>query len=314
MKELDMKLLDGKAAIVTGAGRGIGRGHCLHLAQAGAAVVINDVDTEAAQNVADEITAAGGRAIICGVSIATRVGAEELIERCVAAFGAVDILINNAGNLRDRSFLKMSDDEFDAVWLVHVKGTFWCSQAAALQMRARGAGGVIINTTSGAHFGSFGQTNYAAAKGAIASMTYTWALELARYGIRINAIGPTGSTRMSGTFKSADGSAAELDYIDPALNGPLVVFLCSEQAQGVSGQIFGSGGERIAHMVQPHYGKTLLREGGWSVTSIARHFETLRGEFGALGMLGQPYPFHEGVFSADEKAANSAAPNANQGT
>jgi 3-oxoacyl-[acyl-carrier protein] reductase len=293
-----MKLLDGKAAVVTGAGRGIGRGHCLHLAQAGAAVVINDVDNEAAQAVADEIIQAGGRAIICTESIASRAGAEQLITTCVDAFGAIDILVNNAGNLRDRSFLKMSDEEFDAVWLVHVKGTFWCSQAAALQMRERGSGGAIINTTSGAHFGSFGQTNYAAAKGAIASMTYTWALELARYGIRINAIGPTGSTRMSGTFKNSDGSEVALAYSDPALNGPLVVFLCSEQARAISGQIFGSGGERIAHMVQPHYGKTLLREGGWSVDAIAQHIDTLRGEFGALGMLGQPYPFHDGVHAA----------------
>ena len=301
-----MKLLDGKAAIVTGAGRGIGRGHCLHLAQAGAAVVINDVDIDAAQSVAAEITAAGGRAIVSAANIASRAGAEQLVGSCVDAFGVVDILVNNAGNLRDRSFLKMSDEEFDAVWLVHVKGTFWCAQAAAQRMRAAGSGGAIINTTSGAHFGSFGQTNYSAAKGAIASMTYTWALELARYGIRVNAIGPTGSTRMSGTFKGADGDTAELPHIDPTLNGPLVVFLCSALAADVSGQIFGCGGERLAHMAQPHYGKTLLREGGWSVESIARHFDALRGEFGALGMLGQPYPFHDGITAPGAVAADDA--------
>jgi 3-oxoacyl-[acyl-carrier protein] reductase len=249
--------------------------------------------------VVDEIRAAGGRAVGCDVSIASRAGAEALVAICGDTFGGADILVNNAGNLRDRSLLKMSDDEYDSVWLVHVKGTFWCSQIAARQMRERGVGGAIVNTTSGAHFGSFGQTNYAAAKGAIASMTYTWALELARYGIRVNAIGPTGSTRMSGTFKSGDGSAAELPPIDPTLNGPLVVFLCSERARGVSGQIFGCGGERLAHLVQPHYGKTLLREGGWSVAAIDAHFGALRGEFGALGMLAQPYPFHGGVSAAD---------------
>ena len=295
-----MKTLEGKAAIVTGAGRGIGRGHCLHLAQAGAAVLINDVDVDAAQTVAEEIHAAGGRAVVCGASVAARDSANELIAACVAEFDSVDILVNNAGNLRDRSFLKMTDDDFDAVWLVHVKGTFWCAQAAALHMRERGNGGVIINTTSGAHFGSFGQTNYAAAKGAIASMTYTWALELARYGIRVNAIGPTGTTRMSETFKTSDasnaaGGAFAMAYIDPTLNGPLVVFLCSAAAQGVSGQIFGCGGERVAHMVQPHYGKTLVRPEGWAVESIAKYFAGLQGEFGALGMLGQPYPFHGGV-------------------
>jgi 3-oxoacyl-[acyl-carrier protein] reductase len=290
-----MKLLEGKAAIVTGAGRGIGRGHCLHLAQAGAAVLVNDIDRDAAQAVVNEITSAGGRAHPADADIASRAGAAALVATCAEVFGGVDILVNNAGNLRDRSFLKMSDEEFDAVWLVHVKGTFWCSQAAALAMRGQGRGGAIVNTTSGAHFGSFGQTNYAAAKGAIASMTYTWALELARYGIRVNAIGPTGSTRMSDTFKGA-----ELPYIDPSRNGPLVAYLCSDAAHNISGQIFGSGGERIAHLVQPHYGKTLLREGGWSVEAIARHIDALRSEFGALGMLGEPYPFHAGVAAPEQ--------------
>ena len=131
-----------------------------------------------------------------GSDIGTRDGAESLIAHTVEQLGGIDILVNNAGNLRDRSFLKMSDEEFDAVWRVHVKGTFWCAQAAALQMQRQGRGGVIINTTSGSHFGNFGQTNYAAAKGAIASMTYTWAIELARFGIRVNAIGPVAATQM----------------------------------------------------------------------------------------------------------------------
>ncbi len=295
-----MTLLQGQAAIVTGAGGGIGRGHCLHLAQAGAAVVVNDIDLAAAAAVVAEIQAAGGRAVACGLSIAARDSAFELIATCVEAFGTVDILVNNAGNLRDRSFLRMSDDEFDAVWLVHVKGTFWCSQAAALRMRDSGRGGVIINTASGAHFGNVGQTNYSAAKGAIASMTYTWALELARYGIRVNAICPLGSTQMTATLNTGSAkqslvSAAAAKYVDPTLNGPLVVFLCSAKAQGVSGQIFGSGAERIAHLVQPHYGKTLVRPGGWTVEAIGQYFSALEGEFGALGMLGQPYPFRGGV-------------------
>lgn len=288
-----MKILEGKAAVVTGGGRGIGRGHCLALAEAGAGVVINDIDPEAAADVVGAIEAAGGAAIACDANIGSRSGAEALVQACIDRFGSVDVIVNNAGNLRDRSFLKMSDEEFDAVWTVHVKGTFWCSQTAARVMRDAGKGGAIINTTSGAHFGSFGQTNYAASKGAIASMTYTWALELSRYGIRVNAIGPTGTTRMSDTFA---GSDEPLPYIDPARNGPLVAFLASDLARGVSGQIFGSGGERVAHMVQPHYGKTLVCKGGWTVEALAEHFmRQLPGEFGALGMLGQPYPFHDGV-------------------
>lgn len=291
-----MELLNNKAAVITGAGRGIGRGHCLHLSKAGAAVVVNDVDREQAELVVEEIIAAGGRGIVSDHNIASREGARELIESCVSAFGKIDILVNNAGNLRDSSFLKMTDEDFDLVWLVHVKGTFWCAQAAALKMREQGSGGAIVNTTSGAHFGSFGQTNYSAAKGAIASMTYTWALELSRYGIRVNAIGPLGSTRMSDTFKDASGKDVELPYIDPSRNGPLVAYLCSDKASSISGQIFGSGGERVAHMVQPHYGKTLIKEGGWEVEDIDRHLlEKLSAEFGALGMLGKPYPFHDGV-------------------
>jgi 3-oxoacyl-[acyl-carrier protein] reductase len=188
----------------------------------------------------------------------------------------------------------MTDEEFDSVWQVHVKGTFWCAQAAARRFVAQGRGGVIINTTSGAHFGSFGQTNYAAAKGAIASMTYTWALELARYGIRVNAIGPLGSTQMSATYRAADGSRAP--QFDPTANGPAVVFLCSDEADYVSGQVFGTGGERFSHMVQPHYGKTLMRPGGWDVESLRRQFRAeMQGEFGVFGILGEPYPFHDGV-------------------
>jgi 3-oxoacyl-[acyl-carrier protein] reductase len=288
-------IVEGKAAIVTGAGRGIGRGHCLHLARSGAAVLVNDIDIELARDLAQEIIDEGGQASWSGANIATREGAQALVAECAEHFGKVDILVNNAGNLRDRSFLKMTDAEFDQVWQVHVKGTFYCAQEAALTMREQGHGGAIVNTTSGAHFGSFGQTNYAAAKGAIASMTYTWALELYRYGIRVNAIAPIGSTRMSDTFKTANDDDA-LPFVDPELNGPLVCYLCSDKANTISGQVFGSGGDRIAHMQQPHYGKTLLREGGWTVAQIdAQLLPQLRGEFGALGMLGKPYPFHDGV-------------------
>lgn len=290
-----MRLLADRVAVVTGAGRGIGRGHCLHLAAAGAAVVVNDIDGGLAQSVADEILAEGGQALAIAGDIGDRQQVESMVEVCVERFGSIDILVNNAGNLRDRTFLKMTDEEFDSVWRVHVKGTFACSQAAALRMKQQGRG-VIINTTSGAHFGSFGQTNYAAAKGAIASMTYTWALELARYGIRVNAIGPMGATRMSETYRDEEGKGGVALGFDADLNGPLVVYLASDEAVNVSGQVFGTGGERISHMVQPHYGKTLIQPGGWTVASIRQHFQTqMPGEFGAFGILGKPYPFHDGV-------------------
>lgn len=289
------RLLDGRPAIVTGAAGGIGRGHVLHLAAAGARVVINDINGEGAEALAREVREKGGEAIVSTANIGTRAGAEELIAACVRAFGSVAILVNNAGNLRDRTLLRMTDDELDSILTVHVKGTFWCTQAAARAMVDAGRGGAIVNTTSGAHFGSFGQTAYSAAKGAIASMTYTWALELARHGIRVNAIGPLGTTAMSKTYRDADGNPGPT--FDPMANGPAVVYLCSDEARNVSGQIFGTGGERLSHMVQPHYGKTLIRPGGWDVASLRRYFQQhMPAEFGAFGILGKPYPFRDGVY------------------
>ncbi|HNI37781.1 MAG TPA: SDR family NAD(P)-dependent oxidoreductase, partial [Pseudomonadales bacterium] len=263
-----MKLLEGKTAIVTGSGRGVGRGHCLHLAKNGAKVVVNDILLEEAQKVADEIKAAGGEAIASNADIGSRAGCELLVQQCVDAFGGIDIAINNAGIVRDKTLLKLEDADFDIVWRIHVMGTFWIAQTAAKKMIEQGRGGAIINTTSGAHFGSFGQTNYSAAKGAIASMTYTWAMELAKHGIRVNAIGPLATTHMSATFSDAD----KMPYFPPENNGPIVSWLCSDEANYVSGQIFGTGGDRISHMVQPHYGKTLIKPGGWEIDDIRQHF------------------------------------------
>ena len=172
-----MGILEGKAGFVTGGGRGIGRGHCLHLAEQGAAVVVNDVDLTEAQKVADEIAVKGGRAVASDADIGSRKGAQELVSRCAEEFGGVHCAVNNAGIVRDRSFLKMSDEEWESVMRIHASGTFWCAQEAALRMRDQGSGGAIVNTVSAAHMGNFGQTNYGGAKGAIASMTYTWAAE-----------------------------------------------------------------------------------------------------------------------------------------
>jgi len=291
-----MGILDGKAAVVTGGGRGIGRGHCLHLAEQGAAVVVNDIDADEAQKVVDEVSRAGGKAAPNSSDIATRAGAAALIDQCVAEFGAIHAVVNNAGNVRDRTFLKMTDEEFMSVVKVHQGGTFMCSQEGALRMKAQGTGGAIVNTVSAAHFGNFGQTNYAGSKGAIASMTYTWALELARHGIRVNAISPTGSTRMSSTYKGPDGREVELPFIDPTRNGAFVAFLCSEHAKWVSGQIFGSGGERVVILEHPAYGNAMYKRGGWDVEDLIANFDNhMRKEMEPLGIMARPYPFHDGV-------------------
>lgn len=290
-----MGLLEGRAAVVTGGGRGIGRGHCIHLAAQGAAVVVNDVDVAEAQKVVDEITAAGGKALANGDDIGTRAGARALIGACVDAFGAIHALVNNAGNSKDRSFLKMSDEEFQDVFRVHVYGSFACGQEAALRMRDQGSGGAIVNTVSAAHFGNFGQTNYAGAKGAIASMTYTWAVELARAGIRVNAISPLATTRMSATAK-VGGKAVEAPFFDPVVNGAFVAWLCSDDAAWVTGQIFGTGGDRVVLLEQPRYGTAMFKAGGWQVPDLHEHMKAFfGGRLEPFGLMKPPYAYYDGV-------------------
>ena len=291
-----MGILEGRGAVVTGGGRGIGRGHCLHLAAQGAGVVVNDIDSAEAQKVVDEISAAGGKAIPNSDDISSRDGARTLIQSCVDAFGGIHAMVNNAGNVKDRSFLKMSDDDFMSVIGVHVHGTFMCSQEAAFRMRDQGSGGSIVNTVSAAHFGNFGQTNYAGSKGAIASMTYTWAGELARYGIRVNAISPAGTTRMSATAKIG-GKTVDLPFLDPTLNGPFVAWLCSDDANWVTGQIFGSGADRVVIVEQPRYGTGMFKPGGWSLDDLQKHMKSFFGtRLEPFGLMKPPYPFYkEGV-------------------
>jgi NAD(P)-dependent dehydrogenase (short-subunit alcohol dehydrogenase family) len=290
-----MGILDGKGAVVTGGGRGIGRGHCIHLASNGASVVVNDIDGGEAEKVVAEIAAAGGKAIASTDDISERSGAKALIQKCVDTFGGIHAMVNNAGNVKDRSFLKMSEDDFDSVFKVHVRGTFLCSQEAALRMKDQGTGGSIVNTVSAAHFGNFGQTNYAGSKGAIASMTYTWAGELARSGIRVNAISPSGTTRMSATAKIG-GKTVELPFVDPALNGTFVAWLCSDDAAWVTGQIFGTGGDRVLIVEQPRYATGMFKPGGWSVEDLAKNMKNVFGnKLENFGLMKPPYAYYGGV-------------------
>lgn len=297
-----MGLLDGKAAVVTGSGRGIGRGHALQLARAGASVVVNDVDADVAAEVVDEIKGLGGNAIVNTDSVGEKSGADAIVAACSDAFGKIDIMMANAGVVRDRTFLKMTEEEFDLVMNVHVKGTFLCHQAAALAMKEQGTGGVLLSTVSAAHFGNFGQANYAGAKGAIASMTYTLAMELARYGIRVNALSPSGTTRMSDTYIGPDGKKHPMPYIDPELNGPVLVYLCSDEGNYVSGQVFGTGGERISILNHPSYGHTLIMPDGWTIEAVQQHFKQNFGNrLQPLGITKPPYPFSDGIKPPEPK-------------
>jgi NAD(P)-dependent dehydrogenase (short-subunit alcohol dehydrogenase family) len=247
-------VLDGKVAIVTGAGRGIGREHALALAQAGAKVVVNDLggslagdgsDLAPAEQVVEEIRSAGGEAVANGENVADFAGAERLIRQAIDAFGRLDILVNNAGILRDRMLVNMTEEEWDAVIAVHLKGHFAPTRHAAAHWREQSKAGAtvrarVINTSSPSGvFGNVGQANYGAAKGAIASFTLIAAQELARYGVTVNCLAPNARTRMTEeTFGELAAPADGFDPLDPANIAPLVVALCADEAQEITGQCF----------------------------------------------------------------------------
>lgn len=247
------KILDGRIAIVTGAGRGIGRAHALELARQGAKVVINDFgvsnngekEDSPAHQVVAEIEALGGEAVVNGADVADFEQAEAMVQQAIETFGGLDILVNNAGFVRDRMLVNATEDEWDAVIRVHLKGHFAPLRHAAAYWRAeakadRKRAGRVINTTSGAGLqGSIGQVAYSAAKGGIATMTLVAAAELGRVGVTVNAIAPVAKTRMTeGAF---DTSAMAL----PEDNSPIVAWLASEAAGHVTGRVFEIDGSLL---------------------------------------------------------------------
>jgi len=262
-----MGLLDGKVAIVTGAGRGVGRSHALLLAAEGAAVVVNDLggewdgrgaDARAASEVAAEITGAGGRAVANFDDVADWEGGQRMINQAVEAFGKLDILVCNAGFVRDRTVFNMSEEEWDSVVRVHLKGHFvptrWATTYWREQFKATEApvGGRIVYTASEAGlFGNAGQPNYSAAKAGIASLGIVVAREMKRYGVTCNTINPRARTRMTVNTFGADQLTAkegEFDVNDPDNVSPWVAYLCSDHAADITGQTFVVGGDTVALM------------------------------------------------------------------
>jgi len=267
-----MGICDGRVAIVTGAGRGIGREHALLLSAQGAKVVINDLggsmdgsgsDTGPAQQVVDEIVAAGGEAVANTDDISDWSGAEKLIATAVDAFGRLDVLINNAGILRDRMLVNMSEAEWDAVIKVHLKGTFGPSHFAANHWRDRSKAGEevdarIINTSSPSGiYGNVGQTNYGAAKAGIASFTIIAAKELARYGVTVNAIAPAALTRMTEELGMGQADEATKETLSPRHIAPIVCWLASPESATVTGRVFDVSGRMLSVSEGWHRGPTI---------------------------------------------------------
>jgi NAD(P)-dependent dehydrogenase (short-subunit alcohol dehydrogenase family) len=289
-----MGLLDGKAALVTGSGRGIGRGIALALAKAGAKVVVNDLgvslsgegaEKTPADQVVDEIMTHGGVAVTNYGSVSDFDQATEMVEQVVSAFGRIDILVNVAGILRDRMIFNMTEAEWDAVIAVHLKGMFNCTRAASIKMREQ-KGGRIISMSSVSALGSPGQPNYAAAKAGIMGLTWSTANALAKYDVTANAIMPSGATRMidstprgkaifeqTGKWPSEQAVGTERD---PDNVAPLVVYLASDAAASVNGQVFHSYGYSYTLLAQPHAVRSIRSDGRWDPDELARIFpETL---------------------------------------
>lgn len=254
------RLCEGRIALVTGAARGVGREHALGLAKHGAKVVVNDLgagvdgsgaDTTPAQAVVDEIKDLGGEAIVNGDDVSSWDGAKNMIDQTIDAFGTIDVVVNNAGILRDRMLVNMTEDEWDAVIQVHLKGTFAPSRHAAAYWRQRSketgekVNARIINTSSTSGlYGNIGQTNYGAAKAGIAAFTIIAARELARIGVTVNAISPTAYTRMTDNLR--EYTEEDIERRDPRWVSPTIVYLSSAEASDITGRVIQAGNGRVA--------------------------------------------------------------------
>ena len=270
---------EGRVAIITGAGGGLGRQHALLMASRGAQIVVNDLggavdgtgsDAGPAQKVVEEIEALGGAAVADTSSVATQEGAEAMVKTALDAFGRVDIVINNAGILRDKSFANMTPDLWDPVIAVHLTGTYNVTRAAWGHFREQSYGRVVSTSSAAGIFGNFGQTNYGAAKMGIVGMTRVWAQEGAKYNIRANAIAPVARTRMT-----EDLLGPLVEKIDPALVSPVVAYLASEECE-VNGEIYSVGGGRVSRIFiaeAPGYFKKDL-----TIEDVRDNWDTIRAE------------------------------------
>ncbi|MEU6020746.1 SDR family oxidoreductase [Micromonospora sp. NPDC048871] len=295
--------LDGKVAIVTGSGRGLGLAYAKELARRGASVVVNDVDATVTAEAVAAIHASGGKAVAVTAPVGPTETAQELVSTAVAQFGRLDILVTNAGILRDTVLWKMSDEDFDTVINVHLRGTFTTVREAVRHMRQAGEGGriICIGSPTGQR-GTFGQTNYAAAKAGIVGMVRTWALELKRAGITANTVVPVAATAMTATvpyFAAAVQAEAngepmpaffrhDLGFGTADDVAGLIAFLGSDAAASVTGQVIGVGGDRLQIWTHPEAALSAYCEGGWTYEALVQSWPT---EFApAMQSVGERFP------------------------
>src|SRR5499433_658198 len=284
-------MVAGKVAIVTGAGRGIGRGIALMMAREGAAVVVCDIgaslegagtDASPAQEVVEEIKRSGGEAIASTLSIAEPKNADEIVKAALAAFGRVDILVNNAGILRDVIFHKMSWTDWSDVLAVHLNGSFNMSRACAAQFREQNGGAFVHMTSTSGLVGNFGQANYMAAKLGIMGLSRAIALDMQRFKVRSNCIAPFAWTRMIDSIPAQSEEerrrVERFQQMTPEKIAPLVVYLASDRAEGITGQVFGVRNNEVFLFNQPRPIRSIHRSEGWTPQALD---EQLKGAFGA---------------------------------
>src|SRR5579885_3250975 len=278
-----MGCLDGKVVIVTGAGRGIGREIALLAARSGGKVVVNDLgggadgsgaDAGPARDVADEIVAAGGAAVANSASVGDPAGADSIVRTALDAFGRVDAVVNNAGILRDRIFHRMSVADFEQVIQVHLMGSFYVSKAAALHFREQQSGAFVHFTSTSGLIGNFGQANYSAAKMGIVGLSKSIALDMAKFNVRSNCIAPWAWTAMTASIPDTPENQPRIEKMKKMEAGkiaPLVVYLVSDRAAAVSGQIFGVRANEIYFFSQSRMIRSVHRSEGWTPEEIAEH-------------------------------------------
>ena len=285
-----MSTLEGKAIAITGAGAGIGAAYARHCAALGARIVVNDIDAAAAATIVSEIRAAGGEAVVCPGDVSVWAFGAELVAACVETFGRIDGLVNNAGVLRHGRVTEMTEADFRSMLRINTLGTATCAVHAIRAMLSAGAGGSIVNVASGSQAGDIALGGYGASKAAVASLTFSWAMELKNTGIRVNAVSPLAETAMSASnmeFLAQQSASREVVYTTlppPDSNAPVVAFLLSDEAAGINGQIVRIAGHELSYVTHPAIAEPVL-QGEWTDEAVAGAFrDELNGKQQKLGL------------------------------